>query len=68
VRRILGLQGKTVHQIARLIFSLHLIDHLWGVAGHATNFGIMHASGAEHGMTISTLYFVYKNPFHLQLS
>jgi len=37
VRRILGLQGKTVHQIARLIFSLHLIDHLWGVAGHATN-------------------------------
>jgi hypothetical protein len=68
VRRILGLQEKTVHQIARLIFSLHLIDHLWGVAGHATNFGIMHASGAEHGMTISTLYFVYKNPFHLQLS
>jgi len=47
MRRILGLQEKAVHLTARLIFSRHLIDHLWGVAGHATNFGIMHASGAD---------------------
>jgi hypothetical protein len=36
-------QEKAVHQIARLIFSKDLIDHLchlWGVAGHASHSGI----------------------------
>lgn len=68
MRRILGLQEKAVHLTARLIFSRHLIDHLWGVAGHATNLVSCMAAELNTVWLISTLYFVYKNTFHLQLS